>query len=45
MDAHLAAESGSRGRAVMIEDGLICNNAPDDDALAACRALGEKAAK
>ena len=30
---------------VMIEDGLICNNAPDDDALAACRALGEKAAK
>ena len=30
---------------VMIEDGLICNNAPDDDALAACKALGEKAAK
>ena len=30
---------------VMIEDGLICNNAPDDEALAACRALGEKAAK
>ena len=30
---------------VMIEDGLICNNAPDDDALSACRALGEKAAK
>ena len=30
---------------VMIEDGLICNNTPDDDALAACRALGEKAAK
>ncbi len=29
----------------MIEDGLICNNAPDDDALAACKALGEKAAK
>ena len=28
-----------------LEDGLICNNAPDDDALAACRALGEKAAK
>ena len=30
---------------VMIEDGLICNNTPDDDALSACRALGEKAAK
>lgn len=30
---------------VMIEDGLICNNAPDDDAITACRALGEKAAK
>ena len=30
---------------MMIEDGLICNNTPDDDALAACRALGEKAAK
>ena len=29
----------------IIEDGLICNNAPDDDALAACKALGEKAAK
>lgn len=30
---------------VMIEEGLICNNAPDDEALAACRSLGEKAAK
>ena len=30
---------------VMIEDGLICNNTPDDEALAACRALGEKAAR
>ena len=30
---------------VMIEDGLICNNTPDVDALSACRALGEKAAK
>ena len=30
---------------VMIDDGLICNNTPDDDALSACRALGEKAAK
>lgn len=29
----------------MIEDGVIANNAPDDEALAACRALGEKAAK
>ena len=30
---------------VMIEDGLICNNTPDDESLTACRALGEKAAK
>ena len=30
---------------VMIADGLICNNTPDDAALADCRALGEKAAK
>ncbi len=29
----------------MITDGIIANNAPDDDALSACRALGEKAAK
>lgn len=30
---------------VMLADGLICNNAPDESALAACRALGELAAK
>ena len=30
---------------VMIEEGLICNNTPDDDALEACRALGANAAK
>ncbi len=30
---------------VMVADGLICNNTPDDDALAECRELGEKAAK
>lgn len=30
---------------VMLADGLICNNAPDEGALAACRALGELAAK
>ena len=30
---------------VMIADGLICNNTPDDAALADCRALGEKAAR
>ena len=30
---------------VMIEDGIIANNTPDDAALSACRALGEKAAK
>lgn len=29
----------------MIEDGVICNNEPDFDALAACGALGEKAAE
>ena len=28
----------------MIEDGVIANNAPDDTALAACRALGKTAA-
>ena len=28
----------------MIADGVIANNAPDDEALAACRALGETAA-
>ena len=26
-------------------EGLICNNTPDDEALAKCRALGEKLAK
>ena len=30
---------------VMIDDGIIANNTPDDAALSACRALGEKAAK
>ena len=30
---------------VMIADGVTAYGAPDDDALAACRALGEKAAK
>ena len=30
---------------VMVEDGIIANNTPDDAALSACRALGEKAAK
>lgn len=30
---------------VMVADGLICNNTPDDDALNECRELGEKAAK
>ena len=29
----------------MIEDGVIANNAPDDEALAACKSLGEKAAR
>lgn len=28
---------------IMLEDGLICNSTPDDDALAACKALGQKA--
>ena len=31
--------------AVMLADGVIANNAPDDQALAACRELGEKAAQ
>lgn len=30
---------------IMIADGVIANNAPDDEALSACRALGESAAK
>ena len=30
--------------AVMVADGLIVNNTPDDSGLADCRALGEKAA-
>ena len=30
--------------AVLVADGLTCCEAPDDDALAACRALGEKLA-
>lgn len=29
----------------MIEDGVICNNEPDFDALAACGELGKKAAE
>ena len=29
----------------MITDGIIANNAPDDEALAACKSLGEKAAR
>ncbi|MCD7729579.1 MAG: flavodoxin [Clostridia bacterium] len=33
------------GGAVMIADGVIANLEPDADALAECRALGEKAAK
>ena len=28
----------------LIAEGLIANNEPDEDALAACRALGEKLA-
>ena len=30
---------------IMIADGLICNNAPDAQALAACEALGAAAAR
>lgn len=29
----------------MITDGIIANNAPDDEALAACKSLGEKATR
>ena len=28
----------------LLQEGLIANNTPDDDAIAACRALGEKLA-
>ncbi len=31
--------------AVMIQDGIIANNAPDEMALTECKALGEAAAK
>lgn len=31
--------------AELIDEGVIANNAPDDAALEACRALGEKAAR
>lgn len=31
--------------AALISDGVIANNEPDDEALAACRELGAKAAK
>jgi flavodoxin short chain len=31
--------------AVMVDDGLTVNNTPDDDGLALCRQLGEKAVK
>jgi flavodoxin short chain len=31
--------------AIMVDDGLIINNTPDNDGLAACRQLGEKAVK
>ena len=31
--------------AELIDEGVIANNAPDDAALAACRALGAKAAR
>ena len=32
------------GAKLVGDEGLIANNAPDDDALAACKALGEKTA-
>jgi flavodoxin short chain len=31
--------------AIMVDDGLTVNNTPDEDGLAACRSLGEKAVK
>ena len=31
--------------AILVCDSVICNDAPDDDALAACKALGEALAK
>ena len=38
------AAAGARDGAVLVADGLTCCEAPDDDALAACCALGEKLA-
>lgn len=35
----------SAGATVVNGEGVIANNAPDDDALAACKALGEALAK
>lgn len=31
--------------AIMVADGVIANNSPDDEAISACRTLGETAAK
>lgn len=33
------------GGGIMLRDGIIANNEPDGEALSACRALGEMAAK
>ena len=43
MDAQLAEEV-EQASCNLIAEGLIANNEPDEDALAACRALGEKLA-
>ncbi|MBQ8306301.1 MAG: flavodoxin [Blautia sp.] len=34
----------SAGAALLTDEGLICNNTPDDDGLAACKELGAKLA-
>lgn len=38
-------ERAEAAGAVMVAEGVIANLMPDDDALAACKALGEKAAQ
>lgn len=39
-----AADVKGAGANLVNDEGLIANNTPDDDAIAACKALGEKVA-
>ena len=40
-----ADRAKAAGANIVDGEGLICNNTPDDEALAKCKALGEKLAK